>query len=352
MTIAALDRAATTPPGEVLAGDVVLGVEHLSAAFVYRSRTARAIRDVTFSLRKGKTLALVGESGSGKSVTSLAILRLLAHPGRIVDGRILYRTSVGEVLDLATADNKTMRRIRGREISMIFQEPMSSLNPLMTVGEQIGEVVRLHENTAPAIARARALEILEHVEIPAAEQRLDDYPHQMSGGMRQRVMIAMALVCRPALLIADEPTTALDVTIQAQILDLLKRLQAEFGMSILFITHNMGVVAEIADDVAVMYAGEVLEQAPVRALFAAPRHPYTSGLLASIPDSSRYAATDGERQRLTPIPGTVPSIYALPPGCPFEPRCPLAEARCREPVHLIAAGPDHLTRCWKRGDAA
>jgi peptide/nickel transport system ATP-binding protein len=352
MTIAALDKAATTPPGEALAGDVVLGVEHLSAAFVYRSRTARAIRDVTFSLRKGKTLALVGESGSGKSVTSLAILRLLAHPGRIVDGRILYRTSVGEVLDLATADNKTMRRIRGREISMIFQEPMSSLNPLMTVGEQIGEVVRLHENTAPAIARARALEILEHVEIPAAEQRLDDYPHQMSGGMRQRVMIAMALVCRPALLIADEPTTALDVTIQAQILDLLKRLQAEFGMSILFITHNMGVVAEIADDVAVMYAGEVLEQAPVRALFAAPRHPYTSGLLASIPDSSRYAATDGERQRLTPIPGTVPSIYALPPGCPFEPRCPLAEARCREPVHLIAAGPDHLTRCWKRGDAA
>ena len=352
MTIAALDRAATTPPGEALAGDVVLGVEHLSAAFVYRSRTARAIRDVTFSLRKGKTLALVGESGSGKSVTSLAILRLLAHPGRIVDGRILYRTSVGEVLDLATADNKTMRRIRGREISMIFQEPMSSLNPLMTVGEQIGEVVRLHENAAPAIARARALEILEHVEIPAAEQRLDDYPHQMSGGMRQRVMIAMALVCRPALLIADEPTTALDVTIQAQILDLLKRLQAEFGMSILFITHNMGVVAEIADDVAVMYAGEVLEQAPVRALFAAPRHPYTSGLLASIPDSSRYAATDGERRRLTPIPGTVPSIYALPPGCPFEPRCPLAEARCREPVQLIAAGPDHLTRCWKRGDAA
>jgi peptide/nickel transport system ATP-binding protein len=352
MTIAALDKAATTLPGEALAGDVVLGVEHLSAAFVYRSRTARAIRDVTFSLRKGKTLALVGESGSGKSVTSLAILRLLTHPGRIVDGRILYRTSVGEVLDLATADNKTMRRIRGREISMIFQEPMSSLNPLMTVGEQIGEVVRLHENTAPAIARARALEILEHVEIPAAEQRLDDYPHQMSGGMRQRVMIAMALVCRPALLIADEPTTALDVTIQAQILDLLKRLQAEFGMSILFITHNMGVVAEIADDVAVMYAGEVLEQAPVRALFAAPRHPYTSGLLASIPDSSRYAATDGERQRLTPIPGTVPSIYALPPGCPFEPRCPLAEARCREPVQLIAAGPDHLTRCWKRGDAA
>jgi peptide/nickel transport system ATP-binding protein len=190
---------------------------------------------------------------------------------------------------------------------------------------------------------------LKRVEIPAAERRLDDYPHQMSGGMRQRVMIAMALVCRPALLIADEPTTALDVTIQAQILDLLKRLQGEFGMSILFITHNMGVVAEIADEVAVMYAGEVLEQAEVRSLFAKPRHPYTSGLLASIPDAGAHVAADGRRARLTPIPGSVPSIYALPPGCPFEPRCPLAEARCREPVTLIPAGPQHLTRCWKMG---
>jgi peptide/nickel transport system ATP-binding protein len=326
----------------------VLGVEHLSAAFVYRSRTARAVRDVTFSLRRGRTLALVGESGSGKSVTSLAILRLLAHPGRIVSGRILYRSPSGEVIDLAQADSRTMRRIRGREIAMIFQEPMSSLNPLLTIGDQIGEMVKLHERASPAQARARALEILKRVEIPAAERRLDDYPHQMSGGMRQRVMIAMALVCRPALLIADEPTTALDVTIQAQILDLLKRLQAEFGMSILFITHNMGVVAEIADEVAVMYAGEVLEQAEVRSLFAAPRHPYTAGLLASIPDSSRHGA-GGMRERLTPIAGAVPSIYALPPGCPFEPRCPLAEARCREPVTLIDAGPRHLTRCWKMG---
>jgi peptide/nickel transport system ATP-binding protein len=255
------------------------------------------------------------------------------------------------VIDLAQASARTMRGIRGREISMIFQEPMTSLNPLLTVGDQIGEMVRLHEGASPAAARARALDILQRVEIPAAERRLDDYPHQMSGGMRQRVMIAMALVCRPTLLIADEPTTALDVTIQAQILDLLKRLQAEFGMSILFITHNMGVVAEIADEVAVMYAGEVLEQAGVRALFARPRHPYTSGLLASIPDAKRHAA-GGERQRLTPIPGAVPSIYALPPGCPFEPRCPLAEARCREPVVLIPAGPGHLTRCWKMGAPA
>ena len=349
MTAATLDMTGTSPAEPALADDMVLAVEHLSAAFVYRSRIARAVRDVTFSLRKGKTLALVGESGAGKSVTSLAILQLLGHPGRIVDGRILYRTTAGPVLDLAQLGSRAMRRIRGREISMIFQVPMSSLNPLMTIGDQIGEMVRLHQHAGPAEARAQALQILKHVEIPAAERRLDDYPHQMSGGMRQRVMIAMALVCRPALLIADEPTTALDVTIQAQILDLLKRLQAEFGMSILFITHNMGVVAETADEVAVMYAGEVLEQAPVRALFAAPRHPYTSGLLASIPGAGVPAPAAGQRARLTPIPGLVPSIYALPPGCPFEPRCALAEARCRAPVRLVDAGPAHLTRCWKMG---
>jgi peptide/nickel transport system ATP-binding protein len=349
---ATLDLPETDLTAQNLPDDMVLRVDHLSASFVYRRRTAPAVRDVTFSLRKGGTLALVGESGSGKSVTSLAVLRLLAFPGRIVAGKILYRTTSGAVLDLAQAAEKTMRGVRGREISMIFQEPMSSLNPLLTVGDQIGEMVRLHEHASPAAARARTLEILKRVEIPAAERRLDDYPHQMSGGMRQRVMIAMALVCRPTLLIADEPTTALDVTIQAQILDLLKRLQAEFGMSILFITHNMGVVAEIADDVAVMYAGEVLEQAAVRALFAAPRHPYTSGLLASIPDSKLHLSADGGRHRLTPIPGAVPSIYALPPGCPFEPRCALAEARCREPVTLIPAGPSHLTRCWKMGASA
>ena len=352
MTVAALDTPEVPSAGEPLAEGLVLRVENLSAAFVYRARTAPAIRDVSFSLRQGKTLALVGESGSGKSVTSLAILGLLANPGRIVGGRILYRRAAGVVVDLARATNRTMRHIRGREIAMIFQEPMTSLNPLLTIGDQIGEMVRLHEGAGPAAARSRALDMLRHVEIPAAERRLDDYPHQMSGGMRQRVMIAMALVCRPALLIADEPTTALDVTIQAQILDLLRRLQAEFGMSILFITHNMGVVAEIADEVAVMYAGEVLEQADVRSLFAAPRHPYTQGLLASLPDSGRRAAAEEKHRRLTPIPGSVPSIYALPPGCPFEPRCSLAEARCRQPVTLIDAGPRHLTRCWKMGAAS
>ncbi len=330
-----------------LAADLVLKLENLSTHFVYKNRSAKAVRDVTLSLRQGKTLAVVGESGSGKSVASLSIMRLLAHPGRIAGGRILYRQSSGEVLDLAQADSRTMRGIRGREIAMIFQEPMTSLNPLFTIGDQIAEMVRLHETVNAAQARSRALDILRLVEIPAAERRLDDYPHQMSGGMRQRVMIAMALVCHPALLIADEPTTALDVTIQAQILDLMRRLQADLGMSILFITHNMGVVAEVADDVAVMYCGEVVEQAPVRDLFAQPSHPYTRGLLASIP-GARTALDEGDAPaRLTPIPGTVPSLYDMPPGCAFAPRCSLAEEQCDRPVTLDPCGANHLARCWK-----
>ncbi|NNG05682.1 MAG: ABC transporter ATP-binding protein [Inquilinus sp.] len=322
-------------------------VDGLSTEFVYKARVAKAVRGVTLSLRQGKTLAIVGESGSGKSVAALSIMRLLAHPGRIAGGRILYRQSSGAVLNLAQAGSKTMRRIRGREIAMIFQEPMTSLNPLFTIGDQIAEMVRLHEPVGAAQARLRALDILKLVEIPGAERRLDDYPHQMSGGMRQRVMIAMALVCHPALLIADEPTTALDVTIQAQILDLMRRLQADMGMSILFITHNMGVVAEVADDVAVMYGGEAVEQAPVRALFAHPSHPYTQGLLASIPGARHNLDRAGTRARLTPIPGTVPSLYDMPPGCAFAPRCSLAEERCREPTSLEPCGPGHLARCWK-----
>ncbi|MEO3432002.1 ABC transporter ATP-binding protein [Inquilinus sp. CAU 1745] len=340
---------ASRPSGAVdgLPDDVALKVDRLSTWFVYKNRTAKAVRDVSFSLPKGKTLAIVGESGSGKSVTSLSILRLLGYPGQIVEGRILYRTSSGEVLDLAQAGAKTMRGVRGREISMIFQEPMTSLNPLFTVGDQIAEMVRLHRPVSRTEARARALEILRHVEIPSAEKRLDDYPHHMSGGMRQRVMIAMALACDPRLLIADEPTTALDVTIQAQILDLMKRLQAELGMSILFITHNMGVVAEVADEVAVMYCGEVVEQAEVRDLFAAPRHPYTQGLLASIPDARRDVDDAGMRRRLTPIPGAVPSLYDMPPGCRFAPRCALAEEKCHEPVELAPVAKGHLSSCWK-----
>ncbi|WP_132376856.1 ABC transporter ATP-binding protein [Paraburkholderia sp. BL9I2N2] len=331
-----------------MASDDVLLVDGLSTHFVYKSRVAQVIRDVSFTLKKGKTLALVGESGSGKSVTSLSIMGLLKPPGRVVNGRILYRMSDGSTVDLAGASKRVMRKIRGKEISMIFQEPMSSLNPLLTVGEQIAEMVWLHLSISRADARQRAIELLRLVEIPAAERRVDDYPHHMSGGMRQRVMIAMALACEPSLLIADEPTTALDVTIQAQILGLMRRLQREMGMSILFITHDMGVVAEIADEVAVMYAGVAVEQAPVCNLFDRPNHPYTLGLLASIPEANRERDEQGRRKRLTAIPGSVPSLYDLSPGCPFKARCSLAEAKCNEPATLESCGPNHLSRCWKK----
>ncbi|WP_027803575.1 ABC transporter ATP-binding protein [Paraburkholderia dilworthii] len=335
-----------------MASDDVLHVDGLNTHFVYKRRTAKVIRDVSFTLKKGRTLALVGESGSGKSVTSLSIMGLLKPPGRVVDGRILYRTSKGSVIDLAKASSRVMRKIRGREISMIFQEPMSSLNPLLTVGDQIAEMLRLHLPLDRAHARKRTIELLRLVEIPGAERRVDDYPHHMSGGMRQRVMIAMALACEPSLLIADEPTTALDVTIQAQILDLMRRLQREMGMSILFITHDMGVVAEVADEVAVMYAGVAVEQAPVRDLFERPNHPYTLGLLASIPEVNRELDENGCRKRLTSIPGSVPSLYDLSEGCPFAARCSYAEAKCNGPVTLEACGPNHLSRCWKmRGKA-
>jgi peptide/nickel transport system ATP-binding protein len=328
------------------ADDIVLAVEDLRTHFVFRDRAAKSVDGVTFTLRHGQTLAVVGESGSGKSVTSLSIMRLLAEPGRIVGGRIMFRDRSGQVRDLAAADQQTMRHIRGREIAMIFQEPMTSLNPLFTVGDQIAEMVMLHEGSSRRDALARAREMLELVEIPAAAKRIDDYPHQMSGGMRQRVMIALALSCNPALLIADEPTTALDVTIQAQILNLLRRLQHEIGMSILFVTHNLGVVAEIAHEVAVMYAGRVVEQAPVEALFERPRHPYTLGLIACIPDARRDIAVDGTRLPLNPIPGTVPPITDLPPGCSFAPRCPYVEDACTTQVpDLVVADAAHLSRC-------
>ena len=339
-----------TEAAVTMAGETVLKVENLSTHFVYRTRVAKAVRDTSFSLAKGRTLAIVGESGSGKSVTSLSIMRLLGHTGRIAGGRILYRKRDGTVVDIARETDATMRRIRGREISMIFQEPMTSLNPLFTVGDQIGEMLLLHESLTRAEIRRRTVEMLNLVEIPGAESRLDDYPHQMSGGMRQRVMIAMALICRPALLIADEPTTALDVTIQAQILDLIRRLQRELQMSVLFITHDMGVVAEIADDVAVMYAGEVVEQAPVRDIFAHPRHPYTIGLSASIPNARRDFDETGARRRLKPIPGTVPSLYDMPAGCAFAPRCAHAIPACANTVHLDRVGAKHLSRCIRAGE--
>ncbi len=331
-----------------LADDTLLSVRDLRTHFVSRSQVAKSVDGVTFDLKRGETVAVVGESGSGKSVTSLSIMRLLADPGRIVGGEILYRDRKGQVRDLATASAREMRSLRGTEIAMIFQEPMTSLNPLFTVGDQIAEMILLHERIGRAEAMDRAGRMLELVEIPAARRRLHDYPHHMSGGMRQRVMIALALANKPSLLIADEPTTALDVTIQAQILDLLRRLQAEMGMSILFITHNLGVVAEIAREVVVMYAGRVVEQAPVRELFGRPKHPYTEGLLASTPNAARDIGADGTRRPLRPIPGSVPPITALPPGCTYAPRCLYAVPACTETVPpLFAVGASHLSRCLR-----
>ena len=327
--------------------NLVLEVDGLSSEFIYKNRTARAVRDVSFTLEKGKTLAVVGESGSGKSVTALSIMGLLGFPGEVTAGKILYRHSDGHILDLSAIDDKTHRKVRGAEISMIFQEPMTSLNPLFTIGNQISEMLQLHDSSSKVDAMQRAIEILDLVEIPSAKQRINDYPHQLSGGMRQRVMIAIALVCNPTLLIADEPTTALDVTIQAQILDLMRRLQTELSMSILFITHSMGVVAEVADEVAVMYAGEVIEQGKVNSLFEKPSHPYTQGLLASIPNAQRDIDEHGNRTRLKPIEGIVPSLYATPKGCTFAPRCQYSEPKCSEQARLLPIQVDHLSRCWK-----
>ncbi|WP_295807038.1 ABC transporter ATP-binding protein [uncultured Nitratireductor sp.] len=334
-----------------LPADTILSVRDLRTWFQTKRFTAKAVDGVTFDLKRGETLAVVGESGSGKSVTSLSIMGLVSKPGGIAGGEILFRDRRERVHDLAKLSAKGLRAMRGREIAMIFQEPMTSLNPLYTVGDQIGEMIALHEPVNRREARARALEMLKRVEIPDAQNRLDDYPHQMSGGMRQRVMIAMALACNPSLLIADEPTTALDVTIQAQILDLLRRLQKQFGMSILFITHNLGVVAEIAHEVAVMYAGRVVEQARVNDLFAHQKHPYTRGLLACTPHAGRDITEDGERRALYSITGSVPPITSLPPGCAFAPRCEFALEACSvAPPPLEEAGPRHLSRCLRSSE--
>ena len=327
-----------------------LDVRNLSTSFDTDEGLIRSVADVSFSIRPGKTTALVGESGSGKSVTSLSLMRLLSRTASTqVKGQALFTRQSGETVDLLTLPEPDMRSIRGNEIAMIFQEPMTSLNPVFTVGEQIAEAVRLHMGLGRAAALAHAQRMLELVEIPAAAQRLHEYPHQLSGGMRQRVMIAMAMACNPTLLIADEPTTALDVTIQAQILALMGRLQRETGMSILFITHNLGVVAHHADDVAVMYAGRIVESAPVRALFAEPQHPYTQGLLACLPAQQRkreQAGAVGGKKRLYAIRGQVSSPLAPPPGCAFEPRCDHAQAICREAMPALnPAGPLRAARC-------
>ncbi|MDP6381126.1 MAG: ABC transporter ATP-binding protein [Phycisphaerae bacterium] len=323
--------------------NLLLSVKDLKTHFVTDEGLGVAVDDVSFDVGRGQTLALVGESGCGKTVTALSVLRLIPQPpGRIVSGQVMFNGQ-----DLLGLSDEEIRGVRGNDISMIFQEPMTSLNPVFTIGRQIAEAVLLHQATTKGEARDRAVEMLDKVGIPAAEWRVDEYPHQMSGGMRQRVMIAMALVSNPSLLIADEPTTALDVTIQAQILDLLRRLQRETSMSILLITHDLGVVAEMADTVAVMYAGNIVEKASVKELFANSIHPYTVGLFKSLP-SLGLSSQAGPRSQLDVIPGTVPDATRIPPGCPFHPRCPLAdntECPTRKPP-LDENRPGHFSACW------
>ena len=326
--------------------DPLLKVEDLRVEFETRRGKALVLNGVDFEIRGGETLCVVGESGCGKSMTALALLRLIpSPPGRISSGRVLFQ---GE--DLVSASMERMREVRGNRIAMIFQEPMTSLNPVLTVGDQIGESLRLHAGLDAKAARARAIEMLQQVGIPAPGKRVDEYPHQLSGGMRQRVMIAMALACRPDLLIADEPTTALDVTVQAQIFDLLRDLQREKGTAILLITHDMGVVAEMADCVMVMYAGRVIERGTAAQVLGAPGHPYTQGLIDCLPElgSSRHATTDGDRIELAEIPGVVPSIWELGSGCAFRERCPHAMARCALEVPPLFAldGDGHGAACW------
>jgi len=323
-----------------------LSVRGLGTAFPTEGGLVQSVADVAFDIAPGKTTALVGESGSGKSVTSLTLMRLLPKTANAqVNGSAMFATRAGSTVDLLKLSEREMRDLRGNELAMIFQEPMTSLNPVFTVGEQIAESARLHLHMDRGAAMAHAQRMLDLVEIPAAAQRVHEYPHQLSGGMRQRVMIALAMACNPTLLIADEPTTALDVTIQAQILALMRRLQSETGMSILFITHNLGVVAHHADDVVVLYAGRVVERAPVRPLFAAPEHPYTQGLLACLPGKARAAGLP-KPKRLFAIRGQVASPLAPPPGCAFEPRCDRAVGVCSEAMpELITTGVDHQARC-------
>jgi peptide/nickel transport system ATP-binding protein/oligopeptide transport system ATP-binding protein len=315
----------------------LLSIRDLRTWFFTDAGVVKAVDGVSYDLPKGKTLGVVGESGCGKSVTALSILRLIPDPpGRIVDGEILFE---GE--DLTKVPMRRMREIRGKDIGMIFQEPMTSLNPVFTVGFQIMEPATLHLGVSTAQARRLAIEVLAKVGIPAPERRIDEYPHQMSGGMRQRVMIAMALVCNPRLLIADEPTTALDVTIQAQILDLIRKLQSDLGMSVLVITHDLGVVAETAHDVAVMYAGKVVEYADVKTLFSEPRMPYTIGLFHARPRMGAH------KERLDTIAGEVPNPLEFPKGCPFHPRCPYVFDRCRvEEPPAFDLGGGHRAACW------
>jgi oligopeptide/dipeptide ABC transporter ATP-binding protein len=314
----------------------LLSVANLTTTFQTGSGEAAAIEDISFDLNEGEILGIVGESGSGKSVTALTIMGLLpTPPARIAHGSISFRGQ-----DLIHLSDNAMRRIRGPGMAMVFQEPMTSLNPVFTIGDQVMETIRAHERLSQRALFARAVEMLEKVGIPSPAARMADYPHQLSGGQRQRVMLAIALSCRPRLLIADEPTTALDVTIQAQILDLIMDLRDEFGMAIIMITHNMGVIAETADRVLVMYAGRVIEEAPVAALFDRPSHPYTRGLLSCVP------VLDQRKARLEAIPGSLPEPGRRPPGCRFAPRCPLVVPACTETLPLLVPiGAGHTAAC-------
>ena len=315
---------------------MLLSVKNLSTEFPVKKGIVRAVEDVSFDVDQGQILAIVGESGSGKSVTSLSIMGLLAEPGHVAGGSMEF-----EGKDLATLSEKQYRELRGNDMAMIFQEPMTSLNPVYRVGNQIVEAIRTHEKVSKAEAKARAVDLLRKVGIPSPEARINDSPHQMSGGMRQRVMIAMALACNPKLLIADEPTTALDVTIQAQILDLLRRLRDDTGMAVLLITHDLGVVSETADRVVVMYCGQVVEEAEVRTLFDHPMHPYTLGLLKSIP-----RLEDDDSKRLYMIKGMVPNPLEMPPGCHFSDRCDSCMDICRTKVPELVDVDGHKVRCF------
>jgi len=316
----------------------LLEIKNLKTYFAVRKSILKAVDDVSLSIEAGKTLGLVGESGCGKSVTAASIMGLIPMPpGKIVGGEIFF-----EEVNLLKLPESKMKKIRGNRISMIFQEPMTSLNPVFTVGDQVAEVIHLHQGLSRRETRDKVIEVFHMVGIPAAKSRITDYPHQMSGGMRQRVVIAMALACNPKLMIADEPTTALDVTIQAQILDLMNKLKEEAGASILFITHDLGVIAEMAQNVAVMYAGKVVEEADVDTLFSEPKHPYTVGLMRSIPAFSQ----EKKRRRLSTIPGVVPSLFKLSEGCLFNERCPEVRGVCRqiEPP-MVNLGNGHMVRC-------
>jgi oligopeptide/dipeptide ABC transporter ATP-binding protein len=323
--------------------DILLDVRNLSTQFPTRGGVVRAVDDVSWDVKEGETVALVGESGCGKSVSALSIMRLIAQPaGRIVGGQVMFKGR-----DLLTLDEEAMRRVRGREIAMIFQEPMTSLNPVLSVGRQLTEGLEIHLGKTPEQARVRAAELLAMVGISDPERRLPQYPHQFSGGMRQRMMIAMALACEPSLVLADEPTTALDVTIQAQILELMKDLSRRLGVAMLMITHNLGVVARYADRVNVMYAGKIIERGTAREIYGTPRHPYSLGLLRSVP-----RLDEPRRSRLAPIDGQPPDLTRLPPGCAFGPRCTFRVERCTVEIPPLRAttrngASAHVSACWE-----